>query len=724
MESIHLYSLENHVVRPQSPTAALSNFPTFQPAPTPSNANLLVPHLLLSPSHRAHQSNVFAAEFLPFNEDHMASGGNDADLKYYNLETEEGTVYSHHTRKVLRMTVHPDHQYSFMSCSSDGTVRMIDTRRPYEASSSGPIETVHGREGAIRPQALGGGVGIGMAPQAVQGVESSLVLRYAVARSPIQLYSVDFNPMNGNQFIVSTESGQVSLFDLRSIKNHSPCSYVNTWTNKIGSTDDITGSAFSQDGQRIVMTALGDAVYTFDANFNFEQEAQFPLCIRRRPYNRYEVCDSSEHSYTPEMLKRFYDWHPHPKQKPDESDNDDDDPDSGELDYPYDDEEEEDEEDLSSMVEDDEEEGEEDENGDDDENDENGDTFGDIALPSRRARWERRRRPNRANGAEDGQEDDDLDIPEVQDLLGMFPPNAENEAATAGIDLVAFLQLASSISSARRRRAAERRQVREAASESSSSAEISARDRDPNAMDTERPEGARRSRRQPRASPHGPNAQNDPEEVAPTGDASAATELDTTTTETSQRTKEAEGDGEENADAAKEVENLQVSESGEGDDDVKAKSEETGDEAKEKKKSEKSASGDEETKRAALNLPKLYLQRFTGHSSVQTIKGVGFWGPNSDFVVSGSDDANAFIWDVRDGTLLNVLEGHDDVVNCVVGHPRLPLVATSGIDDIVILWEPRGPAPTSEEVREKLDRIVAANTQQRRLGRQVQCGTQ
>lgn len=590
----------------------------------------------------------------------MASGGNDADLKYYNLETEEGTVYSHHTRKVLRMTVHPEHQYSFMSCSSDGTVRMIDTRRPYEASSSGPIETVHGREGAIRPQALGGGIG-GMAPQTVQGVESSLVLRYTAGQSPIQLYSVDFNPMNGNQFIVASESGQVSLFDLRSIKNHSPCSYINTWTNRIGSTDDITGCAFSQDGQRVVMTALGDAVYTFDANFNFEKEARFPLCIRRRPYNRYEVCDGSEHNYTSEMLTRFYDWHPHPKEKADEDESDSNDLIPG-MDYPFVDAGEDEE------FDDEEEDDEGDDEGDDDENDPD---TGELAPPSRRARWERRNRANRDNDEEDGEndedEDGDLEVPEVQQLLSLLPPNAEANAAAAGIDLVAFLQLASSISSARRQRAAERRQVREPASETSSSADVASHDRDPNDMDTETsPERAPRRNRAQRASPHGPDAPKDPEEAS--------------------------------ADESKE--------------------ESTASQKREPKRT------DEESKREALNLPKLYSQRFTGHSSVQTIKGVGFWGPSSDFVVSGSDDANAFFWDAQDGTLLNVLEGHDDVVNCVVGHPRLPLVATSGIDDIIILWEPRGPAPTSEEVGEKLNRIVSANTQQRRLGRQIQCGTQ
>ena len=146
--------------------------------------------------------------------------------------------------------------------------------------------------------------------------------------------------------------------------------------------------------------------------------------------------------------------------------------------------------------------------------------------------------------------------------------------------------------------------------------------------------------------------------------------------------------------------------------------------------SSSSPSKDSDSKKPAspavvdLHLPDTFKNRFTGHASVQTIKGVGFWGPNSEFVVSGSDDSSFFIWDTETAKLLNILQGHDDVVNCVVGHPRIPIVASSGIDDIIKLWEPSGPMPSEAEMEQKISSATRANTANRRFGRAIQCAQQ
>jgi nuclear receptor interaction protein len=62
-----------------------------------------------------------------------------------------------------------------------------------------------------------------------------------------------------------------------------------------------------------------------------------------------------------------------------------------------------------------------------------------------------------------------------------------------------------------------------------------------------------------------------------------------------------------------------------------------------------------------------FVQRYTGHSNIHTdIKEAVFLGPNDEFVVSGSDDGNAFIWETSTGILVRVLENADsDIVNCV-----------------------------------------------------------
>jgi len=72
--------------------------------------------------------------------------------------------------------------------------------------------------------------------------------------------------------------------------------------------------------------------------------------------------------------------------------------------------------------------------------------------------------------------------------------------------------------------------------------------------------------------------------------------------------------------------------------------------------------------------------------------------------MTGSDDARIYIWDKATGELLIVLEGHDNVVNCIIGHPFEPLIASSGIDDVVKFWEPRGETPLQSELTSRIAR--------------------
>lgn len=62
---------------------------------------------------------------------------------------------------------------------------------------------------------------------------------------------------------------------------------------------------------------------------------------------------------------------------------------------------------------------------------------------------------------------------------------------------------------------------------------------------------------------------------------------------------------------------------------------------------------------------------------------VNFLGPQDEFVVSGSDDGNWFMWKKSTGQLHDILEGDSSVVNVIEGHPHLPIVAVSGIDTTV-----------------------------------------
>ncbi|XP_043713585.1 DDB1- and CUL4-associated factor 8-like [Telopea speciosissima] len=82
-------------------------------------------------------------------------------------------------------------------------------------------------------------------------------------------------------------------------------------------------------------------------------------------------------------------------------------------------------------------------------------------------------------------------------------------------------------------------------------------------------------------------------------------------------------------------------------------------------------------------------QVYNGHKNCDTVKGVGFFGPNCEYVVSGSDCGRIFIWRKKDGQLLRAMEADKDVVNCIEPHPHASFLASSGIDNDVKIWIPK-----------------------------------
>ncbi|XP_050298811.1 DDB1- and CUL4-associated factor 8-like isoform X2 [Anthonomus grandis grandis] len=84
-----------------------------------------------------------------------------------------------------------------------------------------------------------------------------------------------------------------------------------------------------------------------------------------------------------------------------------------------------------------------------------------------------------------------------------------------------------------------------------------------------------------------------------------------------------------------------------------------------------------------------YVHRYSGHRNGATIKGVSFFGPRSEFIMSGSDCAHVFFWEKRTESIVQFLLADDNgVVNCLEPHPQLPFLATSGLDWDVKLWVP------------------------------------
>lgn len=100
-------------------------------------------------------------------------------------------------------------------------------------------------------------------------------------------------------------------------------------------------------------------------------------------------------------------------------------------------------------------------------------------------------------------------------------------------------------------------------------------------------------------------------------------------------------------------------------------------------------------------------QVYSGHRNSQTVKGVSFFGPNDEYIVSGSDCGHVYIWKKKGGELVRMMVGDKNIVNCVEPHPYVPFLATSGFDKSIKLWGPiaKKPAPLPKNVEE----IMAAN---------------
>ncbi|XP_059647429.1 uncharacterized protein LOC132293816 isoform X2 [Cornus florida] len=99
-------------------------------------------------------------------------------------------------------------------------------------------------------------------------------------------------------------------------------------------------------------------------------------------------------------------------------------------------------------------------------------------------------------------------------------------------------------------------------------------------------------------------------------------------------------------------------------------------------------------------------QVYKGHRNCETVKGVSFFGPKSEYVVSGSDCGRIFIWKKKSGELIRVMEADKHVVNCIESHPHTTVLASSGIENDIKMWTPnsieRATLPTNiEKLRPK-----------------------
>ncbi|KAK0080040.1 hypothetical protein PV326_008406, partial [Microctonus aethiopoides] len=106
-----------------------------------------------------------------------------------------------------------------------------------------------------------------------------------------------------------------------------------------------------------------------------------------------------------------------------------------------------------------------------------------------------------------------------------------------------------------------------------------------------------------------------------------------------------------------------------------------------------------------------YAHHYEGHRNSITIKGVNFFGPKSEFIVSGSDCANIFIWEKNSEAIVQWMFGDNHgVVNRLESHPHVPILATSGLDSDIKLWVPSNEA---EPTMPNLETCVKTNMSNR-----------
>jgi WD repeat-containing protein 42A len=99
------------------------------------------------------------------------------------------------------------------------------------------------------------------------------------------------------------------------------------------------------------------------------------------------------------------------------------------------------------------------------------------------------------------------------------------------------------------------------------------------------------------------------------------------------------------------------------------------------------------------------IQEFGGRTNSETCCKEAAFLLDESCVATGGDCGSLFIWSTRSGRLVRQLVADRAVVNCVSPHPLLPLLAVSGIDDSVKIFDIGADAEQEaldESARERL----------------------
>jgi hypothetical protein len=98
---------------------------------------------------------------------------------------------------------------------------------------------------------------------------------------------------------------------------------------------------------------------------------------------------------------------------------------------------------------------------------------------------------------------------------------------------------------------------------------------------------------------------------------------------------------------------------------------------------------------ASTNNPDLFvpeLAAYGGHLNRFTfLKNPKYAGPNDEYICTGSDSGNAWIYEKKTGTVVSLLGADSSTCNGIIPHPVLPFFITYGIESTAKIWRAAPP---------------------------------